>query len=126
MSSKRILFPIVIILFLFFFNLLFGQISDNQFYLRFAGGTSKLIGGEEDYSTFRALGNFNMGYFFTKRLGVELDAGYGFVTIRDKGQALEVLSHIMEDSVFPIRPHSCPILPIYVSIWQKIAPGFHI
>lgn len=92
----------VLSLFLFA-NPLQSQIFDNQLYLRFAGGTSKLIGGEEDYSTFRGLADFNVGYYFNQTWGLELDSGYGYVTIRDKDQPLEVLSHIMENSDYPYR-----------------------
>jgi outer membrane protein OmpA-like peptidoglycan-associated protein len=99
---------IIFLLFLLLINLLFGQISDKQLYLRFAGGTTKLIGGEKDYSTFRAMGNFNIGYYFTKRIGVELDGGYGFVTIRDKSQFAEVMSHVLENSAYPYKTTFMP------------------
>ncbi|MDO9578197.1 MAG: OmpA family protein [Candidatus Cloacimonadales bacterium] len=110
MNGRRRFLLILIISFMFLSNFLHGQIVANQFYLRFAGGTSKLIGGDEDYSTFRALGNFNFGYYFSQRWGVELDAGYGFVTVRDKDQPLEILSHIIENADYPyqttFRPYS--------------------
>ena len=90
-------------MFLILLNNLSGQVFDNQLYLRFAGGTAKLIGGEEDYSTFRALGAFKAGYYFNQKIGLELEAGYGFVTVRDKDQHLEILSHVVENSDYPYR-----------------------
>ena len=85
------------------------QIFQRQIYIGLHGSGTKLIGGEEDDSTIRMLGEFNFGYYITRKIGIELDAGYGFVTVRDKDQLLEIMSHISENSDYPFKTTFYPI-----------------
>jgi len=87
----------------------FAQIYQRQIFTGLYGNATKLIGGEEDDSTVRVLGEFNAGYYFTRKLGVGIEAGYGFVTVRDKDQLLEVMSHIIEKEDAPFKTTFTPI-----------------
>jgi hypothetical protein len=103
---------VLIVIWIFIFGLnseAQAQIFQRQIYTGLHGSGTKLIGGEEDDSTVRMLGEFNFGYYITRRIGIELSGGYGFVTVRDKGQLLELMSHIAEDSDYPFKTTFYPI-----------------
>ncbi|MDA3813366.1 MAG: OmpA family protein [Candidatus Cloacimonetes bacterium] len=87
----------------------FAQIFQRQIFTGLHGNATKLIGGEEDDSTVRVLGEFNGGYYITRKIGVGIEAGYGFVTVRDKDQLLEVMSHIIEKEDAPFKTTFIPI-----------------
>ncbi|MCD4796518.1 MAG: OmpA family protein [Candidatus Cloacimonetes bacterium] len=97
---------------LIFITPAFAQIFQRQIYTGLRGSAIKLIGGEEDDSTVRMMGEFNFGYYITRRVGIELSGGYGFVTVRDKSELLEIMSHISED---PDEPFKTTLLPFSVN-----------
>jgi len=99
---------IVIALILISSNLL-SQIYPGQIFLGFHSNATKLIGGEVDDSTVRVLGELNCGYYLTRKIGVGIEAGYGFVKVRDKDQLLEIASHIISKEDTPFTTSFIPI-----------------
>ena len=87
----------------------FAQIYQRQIFTGKHIGATKFIGGEVDDSTVRILGEFNAGYYITRKLGVGIEAGYGFVSVRDKDQLLEVMRHIIAKEDAPFKTTFVPI-----------------
>ncbi|MCK4655207.1 MAG: hypothetical protein KAU01_12265, partial [Candidatus Cloacimonetes bacterium] len=107
--SRFWFFLIVIGMFLGVVNTeLQAQIFQRQIYTGLRGSAIKLIGGEEDDSTVRMMGGFYIGYYITRRIGVEISGGMGFVTVRDKSELLEFMSHIIEHPDSPYKTYLYP------------------
>ena len=87
----------------------FAQIFQRQIFTGLHGNATKLIGGEVDDSSVRILAEFNGGYYITRKIGVGIEAGYGFVTVRDKDQLLEVMSHLVSKEDAPFKTTFIPI-----------------
>lgn len=87
----------------------FAQIFQRQIFTGLHNNATKLIGGEEDDSTVRILSEFNGGYYFTRKIGVGIEFGYGFVTVRDKNQFAEVMSHLVSKEDAPFKTTFIPI-----------------
>lgn len=85
------------------------KVLENQIFMGIRSSGTKLIGGKVDDSSVRLLGEINFGYYFTRRLALYLEGGYGFVTVRDKDQRLEVASHIVESSEAPYKTTFIPV-----------------
>ena len=88
---------------------LFAQIFQRQIFTGLHNNATKLIGGDEDDSSVRLLSEFNGGYFITRRIGVGIEAGYGFVTVRDKSQFAELSSHLVSKEEAPFKTSFIPI-----------------
>ncbi len=109
MTKKTKIALIIICMIILMSSNVFAQIFQRQIFTGLHGNATKLIGGEEDDSTVRILGEFNAGYYITRRIGVGIEAGYGFVTVRDKDQLLEVMSHIVSKDDAPFETSFIPI-----------------
>jgi outer membrane protein OmpA-like peptidoglycan-associated protein/opacity protein-like surface antigen len=109
MTKRTKILLIIICIFLLMSSNVFAQIFQRQIFTGLHGNATKLIGGEEDYSTVRVLGEFNAGYYITRKIGVGIEAGYGFVTVRDKDQLLEVMSHFVSKEDAPFQTTFIPI-----------------
>ncbi len=106
---KKSLKIAILILTILISSNLFSQIYQGQLFLGLHSNATKLIGGEVDDSTVRVLGEFNCGYYLTRKIGVGIEAGYGFVTVRDKEQLLEIASHIITKEDTPFTTTFIPI-----------------
>ncbi len=109
MTKKTKIALIIICMIILMSSNVFAQIFQRQIFTGLHGNATKLVGGEEDDSTVRILGEFNAGYYITRRIGVGIEAGYGFVTVRDKDQLLEVMSHIVSKDDAPFETSFIPI-----------------
>ena len=109
MMNKTKISLLIICMIVIMSSNVFAQIYQRQIFTGLHSNATKLIGGEEDDSTVRVLGEFNAGYYITRKLGVGIEAGYGFVTVRDKDQLLEVMSHIIEKEDAPFKTTFIPI-----------------
>ncbi|MCF7859354.1 MAG: OmpA family protein [Candidatus Cloacimonetes bacterium] len=87
----------------------FAQIFQRQIFTGIHGNAAKLIGGEEDDSSVRGLAEFNLGYYFTRNFGLGIEGGYGFVTVRDKSQFSELMSHLIEKENSPFKTTYIPV-----------------
>ncbi|MDP8203206.1 MAG: OmpA family protein [Candidatus Tenebribacter mawsonii] len=88
---------------------IYAQIFQRQIFTGLHNNATKLIGGDEDDSSVRLLSEFNGGYYFTRKIGVGIEAGYGFVTVRDKDQVLEVMRHLVSKEDAPFKTTFIPI-----------------
>ena len=109
MTKKTKISLLILCMFIIMSSNVFAQIYQRQIFTGIHGNATKLIGGEEDDSTVRVLGEFNIGCYITRKIGVGIEAGYGFVTVRDKDQLLEVMSHIIEKENAPFKTTFIPI-----------------
>lgn len=98
-----------LIFFIFITNLIYCQIYDQQFYLRFAGYATKRVGGENDISTIRALGTGSIGYYISPKVGIELNGGYGYNTIRDLSESGWLQKFLSEDNSLQYKTLFYPI-----------------
>ncbi|MDP8268357.1 MAG: OmpA family protein [Candidatus Tenebribacter davisii] len=108
MSRTKVLLIIISMVVLISSNV-FAQIFQRQIFTGIHTNATKLIGGEEDDSSVRILAEFNGGYYITRKIGVGIEAGYGFVTVRDKDQLMEVMSHIVSKEEAPFKTTFIPI-----------------
>ncbi|MCF7794206.1 MAG: OmpA family protein [Candidatus Cloacimonetes bacterium] len=88
---------VVFVIFLCTVNAVFGQIYTKQLYLRFGGYGTKRIGGDKDWSTVRGLTDISLGYYISPRLGMEINAGYGYNTIRDDSENDWIQKYVSQD-----------------------------
>ena len=101
----------IIFLFLLFIvtNSVFAQIQSGQMFLRFAGNATRRIGKKDDLSNVKALGQVAFGYYFSPKLAVGIEAGYGFNTIRDMNETgwfnifLRTTASICAPILYPLR-----------------------
>ena len=109
MTKRTKILLIIIFMVVVMSSNVFAQIFQRQIFTGVHANATKLIGGEVDDSSVRILGEFNGGYYITRKIGVGIEAGYGFVTVRDKDQLLEVMSHIIEKEDSPFKTTFIPI-----------------
>ena len=78
MTKKTKILLIIICMVVLMSSNVFAQIFQRQIFMGLHGNATKLIGGEVDDSTVRVLGEFNGGYYITRKIGVGIEGGYGF------------------------------------------------
>lgn len=109
MTKRTKILLIIICLVLLMSSNVFAQIFQRQIFTGLHGNATKLIGGVVDDSSVRVLGEFNGGYYITRKIGVGIEGGYGFVTVRDKDQLLEIMSHLVSKEEAPFKTTFIPI-----------------
>lgn len=82
---------IFVVLTIFFSLNLSAQIEARSFYLGMHAGNINLFGGEPNQSKFWAGGH--MGYYFSRKTGLEVSAGYGWTRPKDNSTAESYITY---------------------------------
>jgi len=109
MSKQTKILLIIFSMLILLSSNVFAQIFQRQIFTGLHNNATKLIGGEEDDSSVRLLSEFYGGYYITRKIGVGMEFGYGFVTVRDKDQLTEVMSHLASKEDAPFQTTFMPI-----------------